>query len=310
MTMKSMTGYGSAQANSDKGTVTIEIRSVNSRYLDLQFRMPDELRMAEMPLRELIAKGITRGKVEVRASFNKSQKDIEAKLSPALLAQVQVAFAHVKAKLPEVQPPTFADVLQWTDTDKAATDPTQWVPSCLEAAIQAMAQLIQTREREGMRLVDVIKNQAEQAKQIVDELKAELPALLKSQASRVATRMREAFEQASPEGLAHIRPEEISERLAAEASLFSLRADVAEELDRLSLHLAELDDILSGAAQEASANKSTNKGIGKRLDFLFQEMNREANTLGSKAVDMRLTRTAIDLKLLIEQMREQIQNIE
>ena len=141
-------------------------------------------------------------------------------------------------------------------------------------------------------------------------LQADLPTLLQAQTKRVAMRMREAFEQASPAGLAHIEPQEISERLAAEASLFSLRADVAEELDRLRLHLAELEEVLSAGTKGDKAPKSSNKGVGKRLDFLFQEMNREANTLGSKAVDIRMTRAAIDLKLLIEQMREQIQNIE
>lgn len=303
MTMKSMTGFGNAQASNDNGSVTVEIRSVNSRYLDLQFRMPDELRMAEMPLRELLAQHVVRGKIEVRASYSRIQKDIATTVSPAVLEQVNTAFEQVTRELPIVQAPTFADVLQWSDANKTTTDPLQWVAPCLEAAKQALSQLTQTREREGARLVDVIKGQAQQAKSIVDTLKLDLPVLLQSQSDRVAKRMREAFNQACPDGLSHIRPEEISERLAAEAGLFSLRADVAEELDRLKLHLAELEQTLED-------NKPTGKSVGKRLDFLFQEMNREANTLGSKAVDMRLTRAAIDLKLLIEQMREQIQNIE
>ncbi|MCD8505200.1 MAG: YicC family protein [Burkholderiaceae bacterium] len=301
--MKSMTGYGNAQASNDNGSVTIELRSVNSRYLDLQFRMPDELRMAEMPLRELLSKTVVRGKIEVRASYSRIQKDISATLSPAMLEQVRKAHDQIKQQLPLVQTPTFADVLQWTDVNKAVTDPMQWVPLALHAAQQALSELVQTREREGARLVEVIKGQAQQANAIVAALKSDLPALLQSQSDRVAKRMREAFDQACPEGLSHIRPEEISERLAAEAGLFSLRADVAEELDRLTLHLTELEQALDNSSLDG-------KGVGKRLDFLFQEMNREANTLGSKAVDMRLTRAAIDLKLLIEQMREQIQNIE
>ncbi|MCD8516279.1 MAG: YicC family protein [Burkholderiaceae bacterium] len=301
--MKSMTGYGNAQASNDNGSVTIELRSVNSRYLDLQFRMPDELRMAEMPLRELLSKTVVRGKIEVRASYSRIQKDISATLSPAMLEQVRTAHDQIKQQLPLVQTPTFADVLQWTDVNKAVTDPMQWVPLALHAAQQALSELVQTREREGARLVEVIKGQAQQANAIVAALKSDLPALLQSQSDRVAKRMREAFDQACPEGLSHIRPEEISERLAAEAGLFSLRADVAEELDRLTLHLTELEQALDNSSRDG-------KGVGKRLDFLFQEMNREANTLGSKAVDMRLTRAAIDLKLLIEQMREQIQNIE
>lgn len=313
--MKSMTGYGSAQQSSDIGNVTVEIRSVNSRYLDLQFRMPDELRMAEMPMRERIAQAVTRGKIEVRASFNRVSKDLSAKLTPALLEQVQATYLHVKEKLPAVGTPTFADVLQWTDLDRSAADPLQWVPLCVQATDAALVQLVQTRTREGARLAEIILEQALQATTIVQKLKLELPTLIKQQSDRVAMRMREAFEQASPEGLAHIRPQEISERLAAEASIFSLRADVAEELDRLSLHLNELQDIVARHRQgtktaDLKDKQPNTKGVGKRLDFLFQEMNREANTLGSKAVDIQLTRAAIDLKLLIEQMREQIQNIE
>ena len=303
-----MTGYGNAQASSDNCTVTIEIRSVNSRYLETQFRMPDELRMAEMPLRELVSRTLTRGKVDVRASYSRPQKSLSSVVEQRTLDDIQAVFERIKQQLPNIQAPTFADVLQWTESEKNVSDPTRWVPLCLEAANEALAQLVQSREREGARLADLIKGQAMQAKDIVIALKAELPVLLKSQSNRLASRMREALDQVSPEGLTHIRPEEISERLAAEANLFSLRADVAEELDRLNLHLDELQDSL--ATNDRSTARPNTKSVGKRLDFLFQEMNREANTLGSKAVDIRLTRAAMDLKLLIEQMREQIQNIE
>lgn len=308
--MRSMTGYGSGQASNDAASVTIEVRSVNSRYLDLQFRMPDELRMAEMPLRELIAKKIARGKVDVRASYARTQKETSEHLTPELLGQILATHQHIQRHIPSVQAPAFADVLQWSSSERSPSDPLMWVPLCLQAGELAVAQLMQTRQAEGTRLVELISAQASDAMAIVTELKKDLPALLKTQADRIATRIREAFEQACPQGLSHIRAEEISERLAAEASIFSLRADVAEELDRLELHLAQLRETLgiSGASEGPPAAQS--KGIGKRLDFLFQEMNREANTLGSKAVDMRLTRASIDLKLLIEQMREQIQNIE
>ena len=315
--IQSMTGFGSAQAANETGLVNVEVKSVNSRYLDLSFRLPDELRLAEMPLRELVGRSILRGKVDVRASFTRAQKDITHALSPALLSQVQTAYQHVQQTLPQVASPTFADVLQWSDTDKTPTDPALWVPLCQQAAIQALEQLSLTRAREGSRLAEIIDEQATQAKTIIDALKADLPELLKAQSARIAARMREAFEQAVPQGLAHISADEISERLHAEASIFSLRADVAEELARLDLHATELKQTLaqsistgSPAASQPSNSKVKNTGIGKRLDFLFQEMNREANTLGSKAVDIRLTRAAVDLKLLIEQMREQIQNIE
>jgi uncharacterized protein (TIGR00255 family) len=316
--IQSMTGFGSAQATGDIGTINVDIKSVNSRYLDLTFRMPDELRLAEMPLRELVGQSISRGKVEVRASFTRAQKDLGVVASAAVLVQVQAAYEQIKSVLPQTAPPTFADVLQWSDLHKTTTDPASWVGLCQTAAVQALEQLTGTRAREGSRLAQVICEQANQAQAIVDALKTALPDLLKAQSDRVAKRMREAFEQASPGGLAHISAVEISERLHAEASLFSLRADVAEELDRLTLHVTELLQTLEQPDRgnpnqhrpAPSRQRLPSKGIGKRLDFLFQEMNREANTLGSKAVDMRLTRAAVDLKLLIEQMREQIQNIE
>ncbi|HEY7803140.1 MAG TPA: DUF1732 domain-containing protein, partial [Orrella sp.] len=272
--IQSMTGFGSAQAAGDTGSVNIEIRSVNSRYLDLSFRMPDELRLAEMPLRELVSQSISRGKVEVRASFTRAQKDLSTVISSSLLTQIERAHEQIKAVLPQVSPPTFSDVLQWSDTDKTATDPALWVPLCQQAAAQALAQLIETRGREGARLVQVINEQADEAQGIISGLKDALPELLRAQSERIAKRMRDAFEQAAPQGLAHITASEISERLASEASLFSLRADVAEELDRLVLHVAELKDTLqTGTDGENRAKpKHANKGVGKRLDFLFQEM--------------------------------------
>ena len=302
-----MTGYGSAQAAGEPGNVTIEIRSVNSRYLDLQFRMPDELRLAEIPLRQLLSQSIVRGKVEVRGSYVRAQKDIDATLSEATLAQIQSIYQHAKVQLPELAAPTFQDILQWSDTNKTSTDPQHWVDLCLTAGKEAIDQLTETRAREGQRLVTVISDQANQIVNIVQSVRSELPGIMQAQSEKLAKRLRDAFEQACPQGLPHITGEEISQRLAAEVSLFSLRADVAEELDRLTLHLGELQSILAKPTASKSANA---RGIGKRLDFLFQEMNREANTLGSKAVHVDLTRAAIDLKLLIEQMREQIQNIE
>jgi len=303
--MQSMTGFGSGQAVGEIGSISIEIRSVNSRYLDLQFRMPDELRMAEMPLRELITQSIARGKLELRASYSRLAQDLPSTMPASLLTQIDSTYQHLRQTLPYISAPTFQDVMQWSSTDKVATDPMQWVALCVQAGKHAISQLQQTREREGARLADIIDTQAKQAQDIVAGLLSNLPAISNAQSVRIASRMREAFEQACPDGLSHISAQEISERIAAEASVFSLRADVAEELDRLSLHLVELRDTLSPNAP-ANALKS----LGKRLDFLFQEMNREANTLGSKAVHMDLTRAAIDLKLLIEQMREQIQNIQ
>ncbi len=303
--MKSMTGYGSGQASDESGSVTVEIRSVNSRYLDLQFRLPDELRLAEMPLRERISAALARGKVELRASYSRAQKDQLPLPSEALLAQIHQLHAHLQTHLPLIGAPTFQDVLQWSHQEKSAPDPTRWLSLCLAAGDKALEQLLDSRRLEGARLSEVLVQQCQMLMSLVAQLQQALPQWRQIQSQRLATRVREAFEQASAQGITHISGEEISQRIAAEANLFALRADVAEELDRLQLHAKELAQTLD---QQSAAQK--NKGIGKRLDFLFQEMNREANTLGSKASDIQVTRAAMDLKLLIEQMREQIQNIE
>ena len=309
--MQSMTGFGSGQSSGDPGSVVIEIKTVNSRYLDLQFRMPDELRLAEMMLRERIAKAINRGKVDVRASYTRAVTEAQTQISAKALERIASTYDNVRQHIPQLAPLTFSDVLQWPDPDKSSADPSLWVPLCERAVDEALEQLVATREREGARLVQVISAQADQVSQLVEDLLAQLPAIMTAQRDRLAQRLRDAFDQASSGGLPHISATEISERLAAEVNAFNLRADVAEELDRLKLHIAELRELLTGSSRQAPGKAGAGKqGIGKRLDFLFQEMNREANTLGSKAVHVSLTRAAIDLKLLIEQMREQIQNIE
>jgi uncharacterized protein (TIGR00255 family) len=304
--MQSMTGFGSAQASGEQGLVTVEIKSVNSRYLDVQFRLPDELRLAEMPLRERLAGAIQRGKVEIRASFSRAATNAQQTVDSATLQQLAAAYKAARSHFPDLAALTFQDVLQWPNPNKPVSEPSNWVALCIEAFDQAARELQVTRQREGLRIAEVLDQQAQLMHSLVNDLKAQQPALMKDQRDRLATRLQDAFAQASPQGFAYITGEEFSQRLTAEITAFSLRADVAEELDRLSLHVAELRSLIANAQQITTKRQS----VGKRLDFLFQEMNREANTLGSKAVHVTLSQSAIELKLLIEQMREQIQNIE
>ena len=306
--MQSMTGYGSAQAQGEPGSVTIEIRSVNSRYLDLTFRMPDELRHAEMALRELVGRNIGRGKIEVRASFTRSVATTEEVINDALLQAFDRAYRKASQVLPGIQSPSISDLLNWPDAGRTPSDPTQWVSLCQRACTDALAQLIESRNREGQRLATILGELASQIDSKVQALESILPELVSLQHERLVNRMKEVLEQALPANT--LSTVDFSERLTAEAGIFSLRADVAEEIGRLRSHLSELRTIIDPSAAKPNAGVSSGKGHGKRLDFLFQEMNREANTLGSKAVHIDMTRTAIDLKLLIEQMREQIQNIE
>jgi len=321
--IRSMTGFGGARAESPEGTLSIELRSVNSRYLDLNFRLPDELRLAEGPLRELIGQAVLRGKVDVRASYARARAKSETQLDPEYLATVAQQLAAARAVIPDLRAPRLSELLNGSNGAQAdAAEPDAWTAACVQAATQALSEFQSNREREGQRLAAVMLDCAAQAGAIVGQVESQLPQLLAEHQEKLANRLREALEAANPGGFAQISGAELSARIAQETSLFALRIDVAEELSRLRSHIAELEHLLRGgepasgrgkkqaSAAPAPAGKKTAGSTGKRLDFLFQEMNREANTLGSKAGGLDVTRAAIDLKLLIEQMREQAQNIE
>ena len=210
--------------------------------------------------------------------------------------------------IPDVQAPRLNELLAGANGNEGL-DPEVWTAMANEACTRALGDLQSARDREGQRLAQIMSECAQQMNTIVQEVEAGLPQVLEDHRQKLAQRLRDALLAASPEGFALISGEELSARIAQESSLFSLRIDVAEELARLRSHIAELDHILNGV--DASAGRGQKSGsAGKRLDFLFQEMNREANTLGSKAGALTMTRAAIDLKLLIEQLREQAQNIE
>lgn len=312
--IRSMTAFGNARVDIEQGTLTLELRSVNSRYLDLYFRLPDELRHAETPLRELLTTSLGRGKVEVRASYTRAASTELSTLDPAWLQHLATQLQAARNVLPEIEAPRLAELFNWPgQRSNDALDPQAWGAACLQAAKQALTQLQEGREREGQRLATIMLECADGVARIVDSVDTHLPQLLADHAERLANKLRESMETAFPGGFAHISGSELSERLAHEANLFALRIDVAEELARLRSHLEELRHLLNGDDTAPQKGKSANKrggSAGKRLDFLFQEMNREANTLGSKAGSMEVTRAAMDLKLLIEQMREQAQNIE
>lgn len=299
--IRSMTAFGAGRAESALGSVTVEIRTVNSRYLDLNLRLPDELRLAEVPLREQVGKALRRGKVEVRASFARAVADPEHALGDDYLRQVARQLEQARQFIPDTPSPTLAELAKGANASDEAPDPKAWSALCAEAAAQALAELQANREREGARLAQVMQECAQGIADIVVMVEGELPRLLDEHQQKLASKLGEALEAVSPGGFAQISGEELSARIAQETSLFSLRIDVAEELARLRSHVTELKHLLGDAGTGS---------IGKRLDFLFQEMNREANTLGSKASGIEVTRAAIDLKLLIEQMREQAQNIE
>jgi len=300
--IQSMTAFGSGMAESTHGQLTVELRSVNSRYLDIHMRIPDEMRFLETALRNLISKQISRGKVDVRVSYHQHATTLIASLDNEYLQTMAQQLAAIRAIMPDVTAPSLMELLQTAATQStAATDTELWTTLCDQACHQALQQLQQARQREGERLAQMMLEITSEAQSIADEAQQRLPAILEKHQEQITKRLHDSLRQLSPKGFAQISGEELTARIAQEASLFSMRSDIAEELDRLRSHIKEVQDLLNTPAQGSH---------GKRLDFLCQEMNREANTLGSKAAALDITNAAINLKLLIDQLREQAQNIE
>jgi uncharacterized protein (TIGR00255 family) len=284
----SMTGYAVATAESPRGALALELRSVNSRFLDLQFRIADELRAFEPVLRELIGARLARGKVDCRVSFDASAALQPKQLSATALAQLRALAAEASAAFPDAAPLRVADVLRWPG---ALSEPTAEVES-MRAAIEGLCrrvleELCATRAREGARLAASLLARVTEMRTRLTGVAPLVPEAVAAHRARLAERLREVLQDS------------VEERIRAEIALFAAKSDVDEEITRLAVHLDEVERVLTkgGAA-------------GKRLDFLAQELNREANTLASKAAGLKIADCALELKLLIEQIREQVQNIE
>jgi uncharacterized protein (TIGR00255 family) len=310
--IKSMTAFGSGKSEHPFGSVTVELRSVNSRFLDVQFRLPDELRHAEQPIKERLSVELSRGKVEVRAHFSRAQSHEQAEISEDALQRAAAQLNRIRKFLPETASPTLSEIMSLCGPQHAQVDSDLWLTASQAALEHALVELSAGRLREGKRLAQAMLEIASQIHVIASAVDQQMPALLASHKERLTQKLRETVQHAFPSGFTHISGPELSERLASESSLFALRIDVAEELARLKSHLSELEFLLQDSPSSSAKfkNNTTRGSAGKRLDFLFQEMNREANTLGSKAGSLEMTQAAINLKLLIEQMKEQAMNIE
>ena len=294
-----MTGYASATRDTAAGRISLELRSINSRFLDLVFRMPDELRAAEPGLRELIAAGVARGKVECRIALQKLPSDSRPPaIDRRLLAQLLATASEVHALAPGSAPPTVADLMRWPGImSEPVADPEAITRELLELGRKAVTELQESRHREGARLAQAILERAERMAGMVARLESDAPALLVAFEQKLVDRLRTALTDATTGSALPVQ--EAMERVRQEVVLYGIRIDIAEELSRLAVHIDELRRIIAAGGQS-----------GKRLDFLMQELNREANTLGSKAANIDLTSAAVELKLLIEQIREQVQNLE
>jgi len=306
MPIYSMTGYASAQAELQPDTADssaspalrlgLEIRSVNSRFLDLSFKVPEELRPHEAALRELVMKHLKRGKVEVRAHIESNADHSVVAPTPQLLQRLSALQDTVQAWLPKANPLSVADVLRLSTSPNTA--PADIGPTLLKLAKTTLQQLSDAREREGARLSETLRDRLSQLRALAQLAAPLVPELVEQQRLRFLERWREAMALADGATL----PEAAQDRALTEATAFAIRIDVAEELTRLVSHFDEMDALL---AQGGKA-----EGVGKRLDFLIQELHREANTLGSKSATMEMTRISVDMKVLIEQLREQVQNLE
>jgi uncharacterized protein (TIGR00255 family) len=285
----SMTGFASAAAELETSSLTLELRSVNSRYLDLQLRMPDELRAQEPALREAIAAQMSRGKVECRINLASRQSLQEpARLNPDMVKQLALWSTQVRNVLPEAHELSVADVLRWNGVLESPTLSAETLQTTLRTLLQkALQDFASARQREGEKLKTFLLERVIQIESLRVAVAPRVPAAIAAYEAKLRTRLFEALGS------------EDDERVRQEITLYASKIDVDEELSRLHTHLTEVQRVLDKGG-----------AVGKRLDFLMQELHREANTLGSKSVDAEVSRSAMEIKILIEQMREQVQNIE
>ena len=295
----SMTGFAVATRPTAIGPVSVELKSVNSRFLDLSVRYPDELRSVEPALREAISARIARGKVECRLGISRVSAESAGGLNLDALARLKRLAAEVSGELPGIGALRTIDVLGWPGVvDAPVADPDALRAAVLAALGEALDALTASRQREGAALRDILLASCTAIDAVADQLKARVPDLLGAVERKLVERLEQALGRTLAETSVLSR-DEIADRIRQEVTLYGLKMDVDEELKRLATHVNEVRRVLQAGGP-----------VGRRLDFLMQELNREANTLGSKAAAIEMTNASVELKILIEQMREQIQNLE
>ena len=284
-----MTGFATATRTLGPLTLGLELRAVNHRYLDLQFKLPEELRGSEGALREVLTGTVHRGKIECRVQIARTEAMVDAGgINAGVVTRLIAAQAAVLLQAPDAAPLRVHDILRWPGVlGETQVDPEALTAALVDLMKTVAADFVATRAREGAKLRGMILERTAGIREHCARIAPRVPELQEAYGRKLTERIREAGVAAD------------ADRLAQELALFASKIDVAEELSRLGTHVAEVERVLAAGG-----------ACGKRLDFLMQELNREANTFGSKSVDSELTRTAVELKVLIEQMREQVQNIE
>jgi len=285
----SMTGFAAEAAELPGLSLSVELRSVNHRYLDVTVKLPDDLRHLEPALRERLARELKRGKVECRVAMNRTSPGTATlAVDSARVEQLAHAASLVLRTIPAAAPLTVNEILRWPGVMAEPTVPADELAATVMALVdRAVADLAASRRREGATVEAVLAASCDGIEAQVDRVTPRIPAIHAAFNDKLAQRLREA----------ELDPNE--DRIKQEFALFATRIDVAEELSRLTTHVAEVRRVLAAGGS-----------AGKRLDFLAQELHREANTLGSKSVDAEISRASLELKVLIEQMREQVQNVE
>jgi uncharacterized protein (TIGR00255 family) len=284
-----MTGYAAASADTPRGRLSVELRSVNARFLDLQFRSADDLRALEPALRELIVSRVSRGKLDCRLYFNEdAAAPATQRLNAEALERLRALEAEARRRFPDAEPLRISDVLRWPGVvaqPEAGEEAMR--AAAVDACRRALDDFVMSRGREGEKLAAAVLERVARMRRVVADVAPLVPQAVAAWQARLAERLREALAAQD------------EERVRAEAAVYAARVDVDEELERLKVHCGEVEKTLQGQGP-----------AGKRLDFLGQELNREANTLASKAASTPISDCALELKLLIEQVREQVQNIE
>ena len=288
-TIQSMTGFAAANLDLGHAVLSMEIKSVNSRFLDIAFRLGDDLRVLEMPLRERITARIGRGKVECRGYLQSQSSSATERVPNAeQIATLGRLDTLVRAAMPGAVPLSVAEVLRWPGVmadDEIPAEEIQTAALAMFASL--MDEFVASRAREGQKLADVLRECTRKMRELVTAAGPLVPQAIAAYQDRLAAKLREAVANLD------------EDRIRQEVGVFAAKIDVAEEIARLVTHLDEVDRVLDKGGP-----------TGKRLDFLMQELGREANTLASKSVSAEVTAIALELKLLIEQMREQVQNLE
>ena len=287
-TTKSMTAFARQQSETPTACFVWEIKSVNHRYLEHSFRLPESFRYLEIRLRDILRSRLARGKVDVHLQFELKASEQQMHINTDKVAELLHAVNTINNQLNSNSQPSALQVLQWQGVlQQQELDTEALEKNLLDEFEKCIDQLLEARQREGEKLAALIVKRLSDISALTSKVEVLIPAIVTAQRKRLLSRMAELNLDIDPE------------RLAQEAALFAQKIDVAEELDRLRAHITEVEQTLQ-----------SNEPCGRRLDFLMQELNREANTLASKSAQVDTSHGAVDLKVLIEQMREQVQNIE